>query len=103
MKANREQRREMKSKAMKRLGKAKSYVVLTFDGISEPIFSYDMTGCNNKSDIRHEIMQKVAGYTERGCELVHETARNAIGQLKQVEAVQEAKEKRSKELGALQA
>ena len=103
MKANREQRRKMKSNAMKRLGKAKSYVVLTFDGISEPIFSYDMTGCNNKSDIRHEIMQKVEGYTEEGCELVHETARDAIGQLKQVEAVQEAKKKRSKELGALQA
>ena len=103
MKANREQRRKMKSSAMKRLGKAKSYVVLTFDGISEPIFSYEMTGCDNKSDIRHEIMQKVAEYTEEGCELVHETARNAIGRLKQVEAVQEAKEKRSKELGVLQA
>jgi predicted nucleic acid-binding Zn ribbon protein len=96
---NREQRREMRSRAADRVKTSKAFIVVTWDGEGMPIYSYSVEACKNPADLRHIVMQTCAKGVEDACKNAHQQLAKHIHEVEQGEKVEAAKEKRSEELG----
>jgi hypothetical protein len=95
---NRERRREMRARAATRVRTAKFFVLLTFDGNGEPVYSYDVEGCGNRDDIRHVIMRTVANQVERSCTILRQVVEKKLAESEQSARVADALVKRSRDL-----
>jgi hypothetical protein len=94
---NREDRRQMRMGALKRLSKARSYVLVTFDeGI--PIYSCEIGKCDDRHDTRHVFMREITESIRLGVRAIQDMAIRKIADLEQRGRVEEYKEKRSEEL-----
>ena len=96
---NGEQRHRMKLRSVARLRKSKAYVLLAWDGVNMPVFSYSVEPCTNKDDLRHIVMQSCAARLEDMCRNAQQQLAKKIHEQEQNVKVEEAKEKRSEELG----
>ena len=65
---------EQLDRAKDALKGSKAFVLVTFDGEGFPECSYDVSDCLNEKDIRHAVMQEVAG-TVQG---IWESAQEAL-------------------------
>ena len=95
---NHDERREMRKRAASRVKRARAYLLLTFDGEGEPVYSFDIKLCMNPSDARHILMQAVAAFVEKQSAVLRAMAEKRMGEVEQSVKAEEAKEKRSEEL-----
>ena len=97
---NRDGRREQHLRAGNRLKRAHSYVVVTFDGKSMPVFSFDVGKCKDEHDIRHVIMQEIAAGVQTMCKQGEQAMKKATLENENSEKVQAVKDARSEELAS---
>jgi hypothetical protein len=95
---NRNERRTMFYRAKKRISKAKAWVLVTFDGKTAPIYSFDVESLQDKQDIRHHAMRKIANHSAETCQKVMDFREKQINEFEEKQKVAAAKEKRSKDL-----
>jgi hypothetical protein len=99
---NREERRAMRPKAGAKLKKAKSWIVVTFDGSDDrlPSYSFETGALKDREDIRHVFMHEVAQFVKVRYQNMREAVEKKAAEIQQNDKVQEAKDKRSEELAA---
>jgi len=85
-------------RAKDRLNKAKAWVVVTFDGQGAPVFSYNVGELQDKQDIRHQAMHKIANDATKVCVAVMEFREKQVAEYDERVKVEEAKSKRTEEL-----
>ena len=98
---NREGRREMRRRAVARMKEARAYVLLTFDGKGEPVYSFDVGFCAKKDDLRDIMVRAVAQFVQRQSELLRQIVSSKMAEQEQKVKVDEAKGRRSEELSGL--
>jgi hypothetical protein len=83
-----------------RIGKAKAFVLVTWDGETMPVYHYDIRKCTNRGDLRHITMHQAASVAvnavEKGMNALHERIKDEQTN----EKVRAFKNKRSEELSA---
>jgi hypothetical protein len=95
---NRKDRREMLNRAVKKLKGAKAYVVVVFDGKTLPVYFYDVGSLNDRGDVRHVAMHKIADNVEKICNDVNNFRLKRLREIKETVKVEQIKQKRSEEL-----
>jgi hypothetical protein len=95
---NHVERRAMRLRSASRLKKSKSYILITFDGEKRPVFSFDMTGCDNQKDLRHVFMRNLAEVVSNNSMQLSEAIEKNVAEIEAKAKVEKYKEERSAEL-----
>lgn len=95
---NRIDRRKMKERAIRRLKSTGGYILVTFDGKTEPVYQFDLEKFDDRGDLRHATLRNVADNVARALDNLHEYGKTRVKELEQGLRVQQAREKRSAKL-----
>jgi hypothetical protein len=95
---NHSERRELMKRAKNRLNKAKTWILVTFDGKGVPIYSYDVSALKDEHDLRHQAMHALATHAEKMCTEIFKFMDKMNVEATEMERVKEFKNKRSEEL-----
>jgi hypothetical protein len=88
----------MRKRASGRIKRARAYILVTFDGEGEPIYSFDINSCKDQNDIRHWMMHTVANYVEGTYGVMIGRVEKLMREAEQSAKAEEVRMKRSEEL-----
>lgn len=80
---NRVDRRSMKDRALSRLKKSGGYILVTFDGKTEPVYQFDLEKFDDKGDLRHATLRNIADNVARALDNLHDYGKTRVKELEQ--------------------
>jgi hypothetical protein len=95
---NRNDRKDMLKRAKAAIGKAKGYILVTFDGKTLPVYRFDVGALKDTQDVRHQAMHKMATSCADTCEALLDVHKSMVKAAEQSRKVEQAKAERSEKL-----